>query len=281
MRQHYFLLALVVLILFYVGGCAPSPKPPSEPQLFVLADLPVPHNLVAVAGDNQVDLNWKLEGKRDEYVLGCNVYAETRSLEGISVDKLPASRGTWPPIYVDSDTINSWTNYILDNLENGKKYFIHIRLKGSNQRISPASNEVAMIPHPEGVIKLYETRSKHYSAFEFSKQKKVSSKNKHADIIFDEQENVAMLLSPHLRKKGLRQTGIVDMRDLRPFNEITNVENIVFGEEILAVIDHVVVIKTEDSHYAKLLIEKIEGKIPNRYIEFRYCYQMLPDLPEF
>lgn len=285
MKSPWMISLFYILMLGMLVSCATTPTPPPEPKdLRVLPDLPVPTNLQITAADRQANLIWELDKEPDQYALGYNVYVDTKTLRHLTANQLPSPRATWPPYQLDSDTVNSWTNYHLKNLKNGTRYFVHVRVTGANARISYPSNEVMIVPRPEGHFKLYEVSSNHYSAFDFSEQKELSSTDQQADIVYDARKGVGMLMSPHLRRDGLRKTGITDMKDLVPFDQLTNIEDgalDTFNEESLAVVGHTIVIKTADDHYAKLLIEHMGGKAPNRFIEGRYCYQLLPNFPQF
>ena len=161
--------------------------------------------------------------------------------------------------------------------ENGKKYYVHIRLKGANSRISLPSNEVVALPRPEGQMVLHETKSKNYSAFDFEHLKMVASKNKHADIVFDFVEDAPKLRSPHLRKKKLRKTLFVSSNmEEDEFSEDTN-----FYEEITLSEGQTIIAKTERGNYARLTVEALGGSFPDRFVRINYAYQLIKNLPKF
>jgi len=232
------------------------------------------------AGDQQAQLHWELQGELNKYVLGYQIFVSDKPLAGLSTAQLPAPRATWPPYHLDGDS-NDWTHYQLDDLKNGERYYIHLRIVGSNQRVSAPSNEVTVIPRPEGVIKLYETSSKSFSAFDFSHLELVSSTSQNADIVFDVRQKVPLLRSPHLRQKGLRKTGIVDLKTSYQFPQFNEVPHLVLVAEEQAEVGHLFVIHTADGNYAKLQVESLGGSPPNRYVELRYCYQTLPGVTQF
>jgi hypothetical protein len=272
MKKFLFLFTILVVALLI--GCANQKKLDVIPAL---GDLPQPKNLVVENGDQRAILNWDIGGEIDSYVLGYNVYVGESSLIDLPLEKLPHPTESWPPFYVQNDTINSWTHYELDDLENGEKYFVHVRLTGANSRISLPSNEVMITPRPEGDIILYETSSRHYSAFDFSEQELTASTSKPGNIFFDFDDETPMLKSPHLRKNGLTQTQLCVWNG----EDTLQISELEFTDKIEISKGQEIILKTSGGNFAKLQIKEIGGKYPDHYVQLNYIYQMIPNLLKF
>lgn len=146
MMKHpiWILMAIVVIGL---AGCGDDSivEPPD-----VLAP---PTNVTVVTGDSEIVLNWDNSPDAGADVFeGYNVYIDTLSIAGLSDSTsaafLNARRVNQEPMRTRTYTVLSLASGA--SLEQGKKYYLHVRSERSNGRVSVASNEVDTSPRPEG-----------------------------------------------------------------------------------------------------------------------------------
>jgi hypothetical protein len=213
------------------------------------------------------------------------------SLAGMQPSQFPAS--------ADSAAVTKTTHsYTVQGLDEGTKYFIHVRAYKSNGDFSRGTNEINASPRPEGTGSIYEKASalENDSAFDLSEGQHYSfviENASHCDIYLGTvQANDASgdlyLKSPDQVQSSnnwtSRNTQLKDIGfagDRAAFDSLATTTDSGWLKKSLIIPNHVYAIKTPDNHFAKLWVIGTDGTSPNRTINFTYAYQTVENYASF
>jgi hypothetical protein len=260
--------SILVVSLMLLSGFLGTRFAQGEP-LTKLAKLAPPMNVRVDAGENAIKVVWDPSPDEANYELaGYNVYFDTKSSILLSPD------GLLKTIQIRKNVHEC----IVRGLENGQRYFVHVRSRGSDGLISPAGLEQEAQPQSEGKkypVNMFDndaSRTTGVSGYGWSDENgqgipgyfHVRQDGKSIDILMVElssSKNKSVLISPSeadiTEGWALRNnTRIVDIgtkwmvEELLPDSVFTTTTEIKKG--------HVYVLKTHDNYYVKLRIASVK-----------------------
>ncbi len=260
---------VVVVSLMLLSGFLWMPFAQSSPST-KLTKLAPPTNVRVEAGENAVKINWDASPNEADYGLaGYNVYFDTKSLALLEPDSLQF------PVQLGKRT----HEYVIRGLQNGRRYFFHVRARDTGGGISAAGlPEEAAAPQPEAMNHAVSMYDNGVSGTPGNSGYGWSSENGQGipgydNLIQDGRDvNILMMESPSSKTKSVlvspseadftrawalrNQTWIADIgtnwvvEDLLPDSAFTATAEIKNG--------HVYVLKTHDNYYVKLRIASVE-----------------------
>jgi len=267
-----------VLIMLLITGCPSSVEKLAAPEITGV-----------VADSNSVTLTWAVDSsvENNSAFSGYNIYVTTDSaslmdLEGDSLNK-------------DNTTIVTVNTYTVDNLSPDTLYYFQVRTVNTEDKVgeyNAAVPLVSMQPRPEyvlGQVKmeiLDANQNESNVAIRFSTGallNEVNNEFPNADVFCDafgsagNLDSIVQIVSASARPNG--RSTLVKKCDSTYTWESWDFSGIDFGtsdrEEIL--VDDLLLCKTVEGNYVKVLIENIDK--PNDQISIKFAYQTRPNYP--
>nr|MBN2276127.1 hypothetical protein [candidate division Zixibacteria bacterium] len=264
-----------------LAGCGKAPRPGGE----VIRPDCYPENLTIKPESGKMTLMWDPNCDDSIMISGYNIYLRPKSIferygsAGLPRSIKPYNENPYPG---DTDPDNEFETMIIEDANNGEEYFVSVRTVFPDGSVSKSSNEVAVIPRPEGEFSLAFRYSDTTDGFSFKLGNYVRADGELNDLYFFSKDGVDYIASPHRLNGFLRQTEFYSLgktKDIYQYNhlelDIPAVEKmpIMLGESYLA--------RTADGNYVMLRIEDIRGQDRERILRIKYIYQTIKDLMRF
>jgi len=186
------LIVLIALTLLLTGvGCGPK-KIADETTSGCY-----PENLLVDVNDGRMDVQWNT--RCDRLISGYNIYISEEPLtEKYSGAELPGSITPFNyPVYAgDTDPDDGVEHFIAETLENGKEYYVSVRIVNPDRTMSPPSNEVLAICGPRGEIELPIRFKSDKDGYSFERNEYVRVADMANDLYFFSKDGVDYLASP-------------------------------------------------------------------------------------
>ncbi len=200
-------------------------------------------------------------------ISGYNIYLVSESAVGDTAfwKRNPGRPYNDTPYPGDTDSNISRESMPLDNLVNGMKYFVTVRLVGSDGKESESSNIAEFTPLASGEFIISCNHDATDGGFNFENEVSVPGRDPRSDIYLYATEERTGLSSPSRLGAGLRKTAFMGMRGPVEVETIA----IVGGQNLQ--------IKTKDGT-ARIRVEELIGKYPT--ISARISYTFRPDTPQ-
>lgn len=277
----YRCIAAVVVCASCIActGCTPRDITPAEEtveQKFAVEIRPI--ELSAEPGKGRMTVQWKRSG--DGLFSGYNIYISEQPLGSggySSVDADTVTPFNLSPYPGDTDPTDGLETFEAEGLENGRKYFVSVRVINPDRTESAPSNEVMVVCGPRGEIRLNARFAGEKDGYSLSKDQYVRADSPENDLYFYHKDGTDYLASPNRLGGYARVTGFAkltfkgELQFLRsqlrksppnPADDRVAVKN---GDWIL--------LKRSDNTYAVVNVRGFEGTARERKITlyFMYC----------
>ncbi len=230
-------------------------------------ELPAPFNLSAAADSRKATIYWSVDRAKASIISGYNIYlaSETAVRDTALWERNPGRPYNDSPYPGDTDSDISRESMPLDNLVNGLKYYVIVRLVSSDGKESESSNLAAFTPLASGEFIISSNHDAPNGGFNFENEESVPGRDPRSDIYLYANEKRTGLSSPSRLGAGLRKTEFIGSQ------ENAAVETIVMGA------GQRLEIRTK-SGTAHIRVEELIGKYPA--ISARISYTFHPDTPQ-
>ncbi len=265
-----FSLAALVISLIVVVSCGPPAPQPESGTARGIQDLEVDVN------DQMMTVSWKVFG--DALIVGYNIYIAEEPLVGNYPD------GNYPD-YIepfnhtafagDTDPSDGIEHFEALGLENGRQYYVSVRVVNPGRSLSRSSEEKAVICGPRGEISLLTRFTGDNDGFSFAQNKHVRADATENDLYFYSKDGVDYLVSPSRLDGFLRETRLSRFEAAGTLDEIM----LSRGDRSSSPSDRLtisggmwVVIDTPGGGQALLKVLGFTGSGEDRHVELFYAY---------
>ncbi len=246
----------------------------------------VPYQIRVEVNDNSMTVIWKADC--DQLTSGYNIYVTEYSLWNKYKNKqLPKSVRPHNTVFFpgDIDRADKIEHYQADGLENGKKYFVSVRIVYPDRTLSRPSKEITAYCYPNGIIELPIRNKARTDGFSFGLNKSVEATDLENDIYFFSKEGKNYLNSPNKMNGFLRKNKFIKLPFEGDFADIIgNLKNSRFipkNERVEVIKGDWVEILTEDSNFILLKVLDITGTGDNKKIKLFYAANRVPNSLNF
>ncbi|MFH2055680.1 MAG: hypothetical protein ABIJ61_06965 [bacterium] len=207
MRNAGFLIcaALLTLLAAMLLSCAPASETASQAR----EAGPAPSNLRTEVFHQRANLFWDTNRTRKDVIMGYNIYVSAVPVLGVpnEAELLADLKPLTAEPYPGAPGANiAGESFPLENLTNGKSYYVFVRTVYPGRIESAPTNQVEVIPRPSGTIVLKLSFSGPNSGFSFKSLKYVYTNDLENDIYLTEINGQPHLASPHRIDNVLRET---------------------------------------------------------------------------
>ncbi|MEW6412107.1 MAG: hypothetical protein AB1483_06475 [Candidatus Zixiibacteriota bacterium] len=227
MRRKLLLIICIVIVGCLAFGCAPKPIVEEQPTVCLARDLGVDVNT------QTMDVHWKTDCA--SLISGFNIYiSDTPLNDKYPGADLPAMVKPFNPAPYPGDTNpdDAVEHFIADGLQDGKKYYVSVRVVMPDGTVSKPSNEVVAVCGPSGEMELSIRYKSDHDGFAFSLNDYVRADDLNNDLYYFSKDGKDYLNSPvkldgFLKANRLRRLPFRgDFNDVREMlNGITSESN--------------------------------------------------------
>jgi hypothetical protein len=198
------LIRIIVISALFLFGCAPKPpKPIVVPEV---KELPVPYDLKAESDSHRAILSWSIERSQAPVISGYNIYLGNNSKDSSAWISNPGSPYNQAPYPGDTDGDINHESIPLENLTNGKIYFVIIKTVGPDGAESNPSNMAVFQPLAQGEFILSTNYLVSDGGFNFESGKSVPGRDPRNDLYLYSTANNIGLSSPYRLGAGFRKS---------------------------------------------------------------------------
>jgi hypothetical protein len=265
------LAAFATLLFFLVSlSCAPKQKG----GVIGREAGPGPSELTAQAGNGSAELRWKTNRGPDAVVLGYNIYvSDSPILSGPNDAELPS--GIRPfndsPYPGDTDPSTDYETYQLSSLSNGESYYVVVTTAYPGPVESRPSNQVEVIPRPQGNFTLTTSLSGDESGYSFREQKTVPSDDLANDLYLADIGGKLYVASPNRISSVLRSTRFYKLGKTGELGDVRIVELKMRGEDKLqAAPGEIFLLQDANDCYALAKFDSVDDSAGSVRISFIY-----------
>lgn len=266
------LTGLGALIL---SGCAA--KRPVEKALPSTGRHLVPSGLAVEHTPENIRLSWKTNRQPTDLISGYNIYisAEQRIREIGSADQRVSSclrsGQTYPG---DNDPRTDVETAVLNGLEFGVEYFLHLRTVSADGTIGAPSEEIAVIPRPAGRINLMSRFAGKRDGYSFAKQQYLPANNILNDMYLYVRRDSVFAASPHRLDRTLRWAEFYELGPGESIAAFPRVELPPKGKPTLHLkTGYLYIVSTPENCLAKLYIVGVRKSSGPTELIIDYIYQ--------
>lgn len=245
------------------------------------ADSCCPEDLRVDVNDRVMDISWKSNCER--LISGYNVYLSEEPL----VDKYP---GVELPSMVrpfnqavysgDTDPEDGVEHFTAELLENGRKYYVSVRIVNPDRTFSRPSNEVVAVCGPRGEIKLSIRYKSAQDGYSFDRNQYVRADNVSNDLYFYSKGGIDYLVSPDRLDGFLRANRLVRLSLSGDFGEVRekarSVESMPAETRVAVKKGDWLHIRTPENTNALVQVTGFGGSGDERKIRLFFAYSPLP-----
>jgi len=258
------------MLLLISGGCGP------KVQLKSFGTECAPTNLEVKADDETLMLKWNTNCPDGRLLSGYYIYLEKKPLADYRNQAPP--RGVKPlnhdPYPGDTDPEDRWETMKIEHLDNGVEYYVSVRALYPDRTVSIASNEVAVMPRPEGEFELAFRYSDLNDGFSFANCETVRADGELNDLYFYHKDGIDFIASPHRLNGFLRKSSFYSLGKTKSIYQYPELDlDFAPVEKIPALVGESYLVKTADGNFAKIRIEQITGENKERRMFIKYIYQ--------
>jgi hypothetical protein len=196
-RRRALWRLLAAAVLATVIGCGPQPGVKQTPEV-APSEREHPVGLFAQVESHRATVNWKTVG--DGLIAGYNIYISPDPVVGRYPDTMlpyhiqPFNSTPYPG---DTNPDDSVVTFVADNLSDGVKYYVSVRVVYSDGTLSMPSNEVAIVCGPRGECLLPVRYSSKNDGYSFESAGYVSADSPANDLYFYTVDGGDYLASPN------------------------------------------------------------------------------------
>lgn len=181
MNKKYLIITCILAgLLSY--GC----PPPKDKIAVEQGDCGV-SNIQVDVNDRTMNVSW--ENNCEKNIAGYNIY--------ISETENSDEPFNFAPFDGDTNPEDGIENYIANQLDNGKKYYVSVKIINPNQTLSKKSEEIIAVCGPREEIELSIRYKSEHDGYSFVENKYVRADNLTNDLYFYSKDGVDYLASPH------------------------------------------------------------------------------------
>lgn len=182
-RNKLFFPLLIVLAFMFIYGC--TPKPPAGETSSC-----IPENLNVNVDDSMMQVVW--ENNCKNLISGYNIYINDKPNQQSS-DLKPFN---FEPFAGDTDPEDGVERYEAKQLENGKKYYVSVRIINPDRTLSKPSKEFVAVCGAREEITLSIRYKSDHDGYSFEKNEYVKADNLENDLYFFSKDGVDYISSP-------------------------------------------------------------------------------------
>ncbi|GAB4314464.1 MAG: hypothetical protein Kow0074_01490 [Candidatus Zixiibacteriota bacterium] len=230
---------------------------------------------VVVSRDGAV-VKWQIDRNRDDIIRGYNVYVSTQpglvSL-GLNDNRLRDAlynQSTYPG---DTDGDIRSESIVLQRLQTGERYYVHVRTLFPRGEASTPSNEIEFMPRPQGTLTLRPRLSGGNDGYSFADDTTVEWTSLSNDIYLYMVRDTAYLASPSRLNGELRETRFVTLGFADDFSAYPEISSDDGAEKVALVERQVIGLRLNDDRIAKLRVVSIDPDADPPTVTFQYRYQ--------
>ncbi len=271
LHLKYPLLTLVGALLLGLSlGCASKKVVPVVEIPPPVVERPIPVDLTVEPADGSIIVQWKRQG--EGLISGYNVYIHSRP-GVISTD----SSHNFEPFPGDTNPDDGVERYEALGLQNGKRYYVTVRVIYPDRSLSALSNEAETICGPHREITLDHRFSGEHDGFALGLNKYVRADSDASDLYFFTKDGEDFLASPdrlngYNRKSAFAKLALKgSLADIRKAVSESNVQP--SADKLTIKPGDWIMIRTADRYNGLLRIIGVDGKESSRKItlEMSYC----------
>ncbi len=267
--------ALIPLVILVVDGCGPKKISDETSSACQPADLRVDVN------SGTMDIYWK--SSCDELISGYNIYINENPL----IDKYPGTRlpdAVKPfnaaPYSGDTNPDDGVEHFIAEGLENGKKYFVSVRIVKPDLTVSRPSNEVMAVCGPSGEIELPVRHRSEQDGFSFERNEYVRADALENDIYFFSDGQADYLNSPAKLSAFQKENLLVRLKLKGSLEEIRAKVRATSDEpreqKVVVRKGDWLLLRTPEGANAIIKVVEISGEGADRQIRLFFAYNPMP-----
>ncbi|MCK5128055.1 MAG: hypothetical protein KAR42_17495 [candidate division Zixibacteria bacterium] len=271
MIRNIFAISILAMITMLVLGCGPKTSPDESKKCN-------PHSLtIEATGSHYVKIAWDP---------GCPT--ETRIMRGFNIYYSPTPLAKMYPGHQMPDNIKpynielypgdpegdiKWESFEFEAIPSAQLFYVHVRVQNSDNTLSLPSNEIEMICYPQGTIEIMESYSGDKSGFSFVTDTYCATDAVENDFYFFSKDGKKYLCSPLRVSEINRVSKIYSLGEADNLGDIETIS--VSGKALDKVemnVGHVYAVETQDGHFAKLRLLKMENVNGKIKAIFEYFY---------
>jgi hypothetical protein len=160
-------------------------------------------------------VNWTVDRAGSRPISGYNIYLSEKPLEELfgKWDKNRPKPYNHAPFPGDIDGDNSRESFEINNLKNGKTYYVSVRTVDPAGAESDASGELEFIPLAKGEFQISSDHSSDNGGFSFDKNISLPARDPRCDIYLYAKKDAVGLSSPNRLSGGLRKTAFSNSKE--------------------------------------------------------------------
>jgi hypothetical protein len=280
-------LAIISLALLIIIQCAPPSKmeKPSEEGKITISTPCSPSGLTVKPDDQKIFLRWETNCAEAVLLSGYNIYILNKPLEPKYFTAPPPSSikpHNPVPYPGDTDPESKFETMTVENLENGKEYYITVRSVYPDGGTSGSSNEVNIICRPEGTFDLAFRYAELNDGFSFALKKAVRADASANDIYFFQKDGFDFIASPDRLNGFLRKSQIFSLGKTENIYQYPKFNlDTPSADKLPVLAGESYLIKTADGNFAKIRIDSMSGEGKDRILKISYIYQTVKGLIRF
>ena len=241
-----------------------------------------PVNLLVEPGHEGMKLVWSTTGTG--LSTGYRIYiSETPLAAKYPGAELPDNVKSFnhAPYPGDTNPDDDLIHFDADGLDNGKKYYVSVRVQYTNRTLSAPSNEVAVVCGGRGSIELTVRYEGEQDGFSFAENEFVRADADANDLYFYSKEGTDYLASPVRLNGFLRDSKFVVLPYRGTYDEVAS--RVMDSapppdsDRIAVREGDWVLLETHDGHHVLLTLTGATGKDQERKIVLDYAYCSLSD----
>lgn len=272
-------IALSAMVLF-TTGCGPKKiADETAPGCY-------PQNLRVAVNDASMDISWV--NPCDRIIGGYNIYISDEPL----VEKYPDTTlpATVEPfnhaVYAgDTNPDDEREHFVAERLENGKRFYVSVRIVNPNKSLSKPSAEAQVVCGPRGEIDLPIRYNSDKDGYSFEQNDYVSATATNNDLYFFSKDGVDYIASPSRLDGFLKQNRIARLSIKGDFETVAARFSSLKSqpeEDKLAVKkgDWLHFVTPQKTH-ALVKVVDLSGQGEGRVVRLFFAYSGLPGQPIF
>jgi hypothetical protein len=268
--RYHFPTLVIVFLLGLSLGCAGKKVVPVVEIPPPVVERPIPVDLKIEPAHESIIVQWKRQG--EGLISGYNIYIHSRP--GVSSTD---SSHNFEPFPGDTNPDDGVERYEALGLENGKRYYVTVRVIYPDRSLSALSDEATTVCGPHREITLDHRFSGEHDGFALGLNRYVRADSDASDLYFFTKDGEDFLASPD-RLNGYNRKSTFGKLPFK--GSLAKIRDAVSGSKVQPSADKLaiktgdwILIRTADRYNGLLRIIAVDGKESSRKItlEMSYC----------